>query len=318
MRAKRARLALAFAVLVTPFLLLTPANAHATITSSSPPDGSRLAAAPASVSITFDEPVTLVYLHVVDAHGRRVDDGADTRDGATIGVGLRTGLGQGTFVESYRVISADSHPVAGSIRFVVGNGALDAGGVDLSTTNAWTSGLFVAVRWIGFAGLAVVGGAWLLITGWPQGRRETRARRLLWAGWGALSAAAAAELLLQGPYAAGETPGHLLDWSLLQQTLHTPYGVWHSVRLILLGVLARVAGPAAGRPGRGRGRVLRAGPGRAAQLLGHRPRPHHRPGLAVDQRGRAAPGRDGDVGRRPGPAARRRCCGVIPTNAARR
>jgi copper transport protein len=202
------------------------------------------------VTITFDEPVglgSIGYLHVTDQNGRRVDAGATTHpggDGTKIAQQLKSGLGDGTYTESFRVISADSHPVAGSVRFVVGNGALAATVVDTSTVDGATSVLFDVARWVSYAGLVLLGSSWLLLTVWPQGRGDARARRIVWSGLAATAAGAVAELLLQGPYTAGSGPSDVARWALLDSTLHTHYGQYHSVRLVLLGLAALLLAPA--------------------------------------------------------------------------
>ena len=224
------------------------ASAHATLVATDPVDGSRLQSPPAAVTLTFDEPVSigsLGYLHVTDQTGRRVDAGGATHpngDPTKVTDQLKPGLGDGTYTASFRIVSADSHPVAGAIRFVVGNGVLSASSVDLSTVNHTTSTVFAAVRWISFAGVALLGGVWLLLTVFPQGRDDPRARRLVWAGWGLTAFGAAGELLLQGPYAAGEGLSALTDWSLLDGTLHTTYGQQHCARLLIIGTLAVLLG----------------------------------------------------------------------------
>jgi copper transport protein len=218
------------------------ALAHATLVASDPVDGSRLKAAPSAVSVTFDEAVTVNsagYLRVVDQVGRRVDTGRVAHpNGAKVSVSLKSGLGDGTYTASYRIVSEDGHPVAGSIRFVVGNGALAAATGSLSTVDGATSVAFDVVRWLGFAGMALLGGGWLLLTVWPEGRDDVRARRLVWAGWVAAVVAALAELLVQGPYVAGAGFGDVTKWSLLDATLHTTYGTAHSDRLLLLAAIA--------------------------------------------------------------------------------
>jgi copper transport protein len=225
------------------------ASAHASVVASDPSDGSRLKSAPSVVTITFDESVGVGgtgYLHVIDEHGNRVDSGNAFHPGgagAKVADRLKSGLGDGTYTGSYRVLSADSHPVAGTMRFVVGNGVLRAAAVDTSAVNSRTSTLFDIARWISFAGLALLGGAWLLLSVWPQGRDDRRARRIVWTGWGATSFGAVAELLLQGPYAAGTVPD-LGRWSLLDGTLHSDFGQFHCARLVLLGALGLVLGSA--------------------------------------------------------------------------
>lgn len=221
-----------------------PASAHASVVSSSPVDGSRLKAAPTVVTITFDEPVSLGsvgYLHVTDQSGRKVDAGPayhPNGNGAQIADKLKSGLGDGTYTESFRIISADSHPVAGTVRFVVGNGVLSASAVAGSTVNHATSVALDAARWLSFVGFALVIGTWLVIVAWQRGRGERRVATLAWTGVGAAALGAVLEVLLQGPYTAGTGISHLADWSLIDGTLHTDYGRYHCVRLVLLGVTA--------------------------------------------------------------------------------
>ena len=228
-------------------LLAAPAAAHATVITTSPADGSRLKAVPHTVTITFDEDVglgNLGYLHVTNQAGKRVDARAAYHpggDGTKVADDLQPGLGDGTYTASYRVISADSHPVSGVIRFVVGNGALvTTGGGGGATTNHFTGLLFDIARWISYAGLALLGGVWLLLTVWPAGRDDRRARSIVWTGWGGVTLGGLLELLFQGPYAAGVGPGRLFDASLIDDTLHSTYGQLHCLRLVLLGVLAWV------------------------------------------------------------------------------
>ncbi|MDT4894334.1 MAG: copper transport protein [Pseudonocardiales bacterium] len=234
-------------------VLAASASAHASVVASDPVDGARLAAAPSSVTIAFDEAVGLGgggYLHVVDSHGTRVDSGSAAHpggDGRKVAVALKAGLGDGTYTESFRVVSADSHPVAGTVRFVVGNGVLSAAPSGTSTVNHTVSTALDLSRWVSFAGFAALGGGWLLLTVWPQGRDERRARRLVWSGWGLVALGAVLEVLLQGPYTAGTGLGDLANRTLLDATLHSNYGHYHSLRLLLLGALAVLLGWALSR-----------------------------------------------------------------------
>jgi len=236
----------AFAIL----LLAQPASAHAVVVGSTPVDGSRLQASPASVTIKFDESVglDLGYLRVVDAAGRRVDSGTANHpggDGSQITVGLKSGLGDGTYLASFRIISADSHPVAGSIRWVVGDGALGAGGgpSDSAPVNQAVSSGLAITHWLSFAGIGVVGGSWVIFSLWPSGRERTVIRRLIWTGWTIGVLGAVGEFLLQGPYAAGSGLGSALHTELLDATLHVNSGQLLSVRLMLFGVLGFVLSP---------------------------------------------------------------------------
>ena len=240
---------LLFGLLGAGLLLAAPAAAHATVVSSDPADGTRLNAVPTTVAITFDESVGLGgigYVNVTDQAGRRDDSGRafhPAGDGAKVALRLRSGLGDGTYTVSFRVVSADSHPVAGTIRFVVGAGALAHGTLAGSAADRTTSAAFDVVRWLSYAGLALLGGAWLLLTVWPAGRDDRRARRLVWSGWGLAVVGGVLELLLEGPYAAGLGLSGV-SASLTDATLHTDYGLLHCIRLVLLGGLALLFGRA--------------------------------------------------------------------------
>ena len=68
-------------------------------------------------------------VRVFDARARRVDDGRTIHPGGSgsrLAVGLKPGLPDGTYVATYRVISADSHPVSGGLVFSVGKPAAAA------------------------------------------------------------------------------------------------------------------------------------------------------------------------------------------------
>jgi copper transport protein len=231
-------------------LFAAPASAHAEVVSSDPANGARLRTAPSSVSIRFDESVGLGglgYLQVTDQNGNRVDSGPATHPGnpAVISVKLRPTLKDGTYTESYRVISADSHPIAGVVRFVVGNGPLvTTTATATSSTAPGVAATMDVARWVSYAGIALLGGAWLLLTIWPAGRDDRRARRLVWSGWTAAVIGTIGELLLEGVTAAGVPITSALRPSVVDAILHDDYGQLHCARLVVLGLLAIVLGRA--------------------------------------------------------------------------
>lgn len=247
MRRWAGRLLAVLAGVLLALLPAGPASAHTVLVGSDPADGSRLASSPASVTLRFNEQVGLElgYLRVVDSAGRRVDSGPASHpdgDGSKVSVTLRPGLGDGSYLASYRVISADSHPVAGSIRYVVGDGALQAeGGASGSApVNQVVSTGLATSHWLGFAGVAMVGGSWLVFTLWPAGRRRRAIRRLVWTGWSLAGLGAVTEYLLEGPYESGAGPGSIVHTDLLDATLHSQTGQFLSLRVLLLGVLGMV------------------------------------------------------------------------------
>ena len=223
-----------------------PASAHATVVSSSPADGARLALSPADVSITFDEPVSLgstTYLRVVNSSGRRVDSSVASHprgQGRVVAVTLRPDLPPDVYVASWRVISADSHPVAGTIRFAVGDAVLTPLTTSVQVVDRVTSTAMAVARFTGFAGLTLLGGLWVVLVSWPAGRRDRRARLLLWTGWGLALGGTVGAFLMQGPYVAGSGVATLVRPDVLSSTFHTDYGQLALARVGSLVVLALV------------------------------------------------------------------------------
>lgn len=106
------------------------ASAHAAVLSTDPADRSATPQQPATVSVTFSEGVSAGSggLTIRNGDGARVDEG-DSRvsNGTVLSTGLTPGLANGTYVATYRVLSADGHPVSGSFIFGIGVDAVDLG-----------------------------------------------------------------------------------------------------------------------------------------------------------------------------------------------
>jgi copper transport protein len=222
-----------------------PALAHATVIATDPVDGSRLEAVPSRVTVTFSESVSVEagFLRVVDGDGKQVSQGDPSADGARVSVPLRAGLGDGSYIASYRIVSTDSHPIGGAFSFVVGGGPLVSatGSVVGGTTDSVVQWVFTAARLASFAGIVAFGGLAFVVLCWPAGRTSARARRVIWTGWGTAATGALLALLLEGPYAAGTGLADAVDLDLLRTTLGTTYGRMMCARLILLGALAALA-----------------------------------------------------------------------------
>ncbi|MFL6116072.1 MAG: copper resistance CopC/CopD family protein [Catenulispora sp.] len=219
------------------------ASAHATVVATDPADGALLAAAPARVTITYSEAVELQLgaLRVFAPDGSQVEAGsAEHLAGKpeTASVPLKAGLKNGTYVVSWRVISADSHPVRGAWTFSVGAvSAPNSGGADAAPSGNHAVGLLFGIaRWLAYLGFAALaGGAFLLIAFAPKLAGDIRLRRLIGGGWFALLLGTVIALLSQGPYAGGFGLGRALDVDVLRATLHTRLGRALAWRLILLG-----------------------------------------------------------------------------------
>lgn len=221
-----------------------PALAHAALVSTSPADGAVLTKAPAQVTLRFDEGVNAQAgsIKVYSPDGRRVDAGTvphGTDGGATVTARLRGGLGHGTYIAGWRVVSDDSHPVSGAFAFSIGaRSRTSAAAAAASTRGSTAVGLaFGTARWAGYAAFALLaGGIVFVVFCWPGGLAVPRSRRLVYGGWAALAAATAAALLLQGPYGAGLGISSALSWRLIHGTLGTRFGWAAAARLMLLGL----------------------------------------------------------------------------------
>ena len=234
-------------VLVTLLLALAavlavaaPAAAHAVLVSSDPVDGSRLSSSPAQVTLRFDEAVQLVpdAAKVLAADGARADTGTprQTAGGTTVVIPLKPELPRGSYTVTWRVVSADTHVVVGSITFGVRQ---NAGSVP--TASNPTTALDVvadAAQGLGYLGAVLAFGlAAVGRTLWPWVLRRRRARALGWIGGAALLVGALLELLLQGPRATGSGWEGFVRFDDLGQTLASGYGVALLVRVVLLAAL---------------------------------------------------------------------------------
>jgi copper transport protein len=114
------RFAAGIAALLSVFCFATGAFAHATLVSAEPADRSVVAQAPKIAQLRFNEAVTPAAVSLIDAEGTTRDDISFRADGQSILVTLPDHLPRGTQVISYRVVSEDGHPVAGSLMFSVG------------------------------------------------------------------------------------------------------------------------------------------------------------------------------------------------------
>ena len=108
------------ALLVALLTGASAARAHASLIRSEPADRAVVAGPPRAVTLTFNEPVSPLVFRVLDPAGEVTELKGITANGATITVALPAGLSGGTHLLSWRVISADSHPVGGAVTFSVG------------------------------------------------------------------------------------------------------------------------------------------------------------------------------------------------------
>ncbi|MEV4464888.1 copper resistance protein CopC [Micromonospora echinofusca] len=245
-----ARLLAIAGLLVTVVALLIapagPASAHAVLVSSSPIASAVVSNAPAEVVLTFSESVRKVpgKIRVIAPDGSRADRGEPTFEGTVVTVPVDPAGARGTYLVSYRVISADSHPVSGAYTYSVGAPStppVDSG--DDSRADPVVGNAVKVAKYAGYVGLLLLVGSTLVLAAlWPRRLPRRGPARLAWAGLGLLAVSTVANLLLQVPYTAG---GSVLDVTGqgLSDVLGSAFGAAHLVRLGLLAAAAFLLRP---------------------------------------------------------------------------
>lgn len=118
----RSSLARAAAVTVLGLLLAaapwTAASAHSELRASVPAAGAQLRESPPRIELRFNEPVQLTALRVLDARGSALrierETGLEARSDAAARLPR---LAPGRYRIVWAAISADGHPVSGTVRF---------------------------------------------------------------------------------------------------------------------------------------------------------------------------------------------------------
>lgn len=235
-----------------------PASAHAVLEAASPARGAELQRAPERVVFRFNESVEATFgaVRVYDGRGERVDSGPTRHPadrGDAVAVDLRDGLGDGTYTATYRVISADSHPVSGGVVFTVGRGGTPAETLDQLLQGAGTGRAtevgFGSVRALSYLAIALaVGAAVFLVAVWrpalaavagpdqswerARDRFAARARTMLLTAAALGAVTAALSLVFQGAVAGGTSFWSALDPSVLGDVIDTRFGTIASLALV--------------------------------------------------------------------------------------
>ncbi len=228
-------------------LLASPAFAHAVLLQTTPGEGAVLTTPPKNVSLRYDEQVSVDpgSIRVYDTKGNRVDTGSITKPSPdVVSVAVHPHLADGAYVVTWRVISADTHPVQGAFTFQVGlaSNATAPNVTGLAQQLLHKTGgdhtvgaVYGVVRGALYTGLALlIGVAAFAVVVFPRARGLRRTRQLAWGGWILTGAATIAAVLLQGTYGAGLGLGALFRSDLIRGVLGTQFGHLSILRLVLL------------------------------------------------------------------------------------
>ena len=204
----------AFLALILTVVRCGGALAHAVLLDSSPPAAATLAEAPAQIVLRFNEPVRPVRVRLL-----RAEDGADIELGTpeVVDTELRVVLSEtpsaGSHLLSYRVTSADGHPVAGSFLFAIGSsGTIGAGALAAAgqSDDFWSAaGVAARALWYGTLLLAAGLALFLALIPVPAELAWPLRRALAWLTLAGM-AAGVAMLGATGGALLGDPPGALL------------------------------------------------------------------------------------------------------------
>ena len=239
---RHAVLAAVLALLVAP----AAASAHATLLRTVPARGAQLERPPAQVELRFDESVEAAFgsLKVFDPEGNPVRTGAPTSRATRVAVALPRGLEDGTYTATYRVISADGHPVSGGFVFSIGEAGPAAKSVDAllgGGTGRITNSAFAVVRAIQYGAIALgLGALAFLLLCWLPGLRAVaggdapwraasdafafRTQRIVVAACLAGLLSGLAALVLQGAVGEGSTFWLAAKPEVVNEVLGTRFG----------------------------------------------------------------------------------------------
>lgn len=144
-----------------------PVHAHADLVETDPKNSQTLETAPEHITLTFNEDVTLLESTELRSETTVAYDASVNANVVTINP--RDPLRNGTWTLAWRIVSADGHPVGGTLRFNIGEPGAHVNGATTTTRHKepiLLDRVLEALTWLGLAT-----GAGLLLAG--KRRRST-------------------------------------------------------------------------------------------------------------------------------------------------
>jgi copper transport protein len=204
-RAAPWRLACVCAAIATMVIALDPARqavAHASLLSTVPADGVTIPDAPKTLHLDFNEPVSPLIMRLVGPTGQIATLTSVIAKNKSVTIAAPAMPDQGTYVLSWRVVSADGHPVGGVVTFAVGHPSSGVSAPPIEGAKAVHAAIW-AVQFVLSIGLFIgVGGAFFVA--WLAAKRPVPRRGLLVAVMTGGLVAAVLSIPLQGLDALAE------------------------------------------------------------------------------------------------------------------
>lgn len=224
------------------FTSALPASAHAQLASSNPSADGVVPEAPGAVTLQFTEAVAVQPdgIRVLSGDGERVDVGTASASGDVATSPLRPGLPDGGYVVSWRVISADGHPIRGSFTFSVGQRtaiASDVGeGAFGGSADRRDEVVAAVLRMVTYIAVLGAAGAVLVGAGLRRPDEPMPVTRLVTAVAGAGVVALLLQLPVQASLVTGQGWGSITQEGVLDLVLSDGVGV--SLAVTLAGLVA--------------------------------------------------------------------------------
>ena len=250
-------------------LAAAPASAHALLETTEPVGGTAVATSPERVVLRFTEAVQIPPQAIrvfASPGGEQMETGAASRaDGQSNAVAVKmSDLDPGAYIVTWRVTSADAHPIHGAFTFNVGEGKgaeadaalvqrlLASGGGDTAV-----AAVYAVIRFAAFASLVLLVGALAFVALlWPAGLAVARTRTILWGAWAVALVTTAVGVPVQATYVAGLPISKTLSSTVRSAMLDDRFGqVWSARILILILTAALLAVLFRSTPGKERQNV---------------------------------------------------------------
>ncbi|MEV6343671.1 copper resistance protein CopC [Actinoplanes sp. NPDC051851] len=223
----------------------SPALAHAATVGAVPSPGSVIGTSPTEVTVTFSESITPVTgrIQVIAPDGERIS-GLATARGSILHIPVRKATHPlGTYLVSYRVISADSHPVGGAVTFSVGAPSARPSAATTTGTHPSVRAAVPTFRFLGYAGLTLtVGPALFLAYLWPRRRSRTGPIRAIRIGLSLIAVAALGALGTQAQQGSGAALWQVSAGEL-GEVASSRFGLILIARLAIVALLAFLLPP---------------------------------------------------------------------------
>lgn len=222
-------------------------SAHAYIIKSTPMENETLAHSPSLVSLEFSEAIQSKFdsLTVVNSLGQRVDvseASIDKKNPNTLEAKVQTALPNGAYTISWKVLSADGHPVQGTIPFRIGTGA-DAHNMQGYVNGYIPQADMIIERGLLYAGFSLYLGVMLfyLVLYKESGlsnKMQSRSKMLIWISLLAISFSLVWNLPLQAKIYANVPWSKAFNISLWKEALGIPlFGSVWIAQMILIVIL---------------------------------------------------------------------------------